>query len=144
MKFEQLVINDFDFLTKLDTRWSDMDSLGHINHTAYLNYMETARVDTHVQLGFAGIDQNMNESTILASMEVTYLSQLSHPASLIVGHRIIRVGNKSYDLMSGIFQEPSPSILCHAYFKLVSFNYKKNKTIVVPDIIRKNCRPLEL
>lgn len=144
MKFEQLVIDDFDFLTKLDTRWSDMDSLGHINHTAYLNYMETGRVDSFVQLGFAGIDQNMNESTILASMEVTYLSQLSHPASLIVGHRIIRVGNKSYDLMSGIFLESGSVILCHAYFKLVSFNYKKNKTIVVPDIIRKNCRPLEL
>ena len=144
MKFEQLIINDFDFLTKLDTRWSDMDSLGHINHTAYLNYMETARVDTYVQLGFAVVDKNMNESTILASMEVTYLSQLSHPTSLIVGHRIIRVGNKSYDLISGIFRESGSVILCHAYFKLVSFNYKKNKSIVVPDIIRKNCRPLEL
>tara|TARA_B100001027_G_C16096960_1_gene254283 strand:- start:88 stop:522 length:435 start_codon:yes stop_codon:yes gene_type:complete len=144
MKFGQLIINDFDFLTKLDTRWSDMDSLGHINHTSYLTYMETARVDTYVQLGFASIDKNMNESTILASMEITYLSQLAHPTSLIVGHRITRVGNKSYDLMSGIFQESSSVILCHAYFKLVSFNYKKNKTIVVPDIIRKNCRPLEL
>ena len=144
MKFEQLIINDFDFLTRLDTRWSDMDSLGHINHTAYLTYMETGRVDSFVQLGFAGIDKNMNESTILASMEITYLSQLSHPTSLIVGHRIIRVGNKSYDLMSGIFRESDSFIVCHAYFKLVSFNYKKNKTIVVPDIIRKNCRPLEL
>ena len=144
MNFEQLIINDFDFLTKLNTRWSDMDSLGHINHTAYLIYMETARVDTHVQLGFAGINKNMNESTILARMEVTYLSQLSHPTSLIVGHRITRVGNKSYDLMSGIFKESGSIILCHAYFKLVSFNYKKNKTIAVPDIIRKNCRPLDL
>ena len=144
MKFEQLIIKDFDFFTKLDTRWSDMDSLGHINHTAYLTYMETARVDTYLQLGFTGIDKNMNESTILASMEVTYLSQLSHPKSLIVGHRITRVGNKSYDLMSGIFQESSSAILCYAYFKLVSFNYKKNKTIAVPDIIRKHCRPLEI
>ena len=144
MKFEQLIINDFDFLTRLDTRWSDMDSLGHINHTAYLTYMETGRVDSFVQLGFAGINKNMNESTILANMEVTYLSQLSHPTSLIVGNRITRVGNKSYDLMSGIFLESGSFILCHAYFKLVSFNYKKNKTIVVPDIIRKNCRPLEL
>ena len=106
--------------------------------------METARVDTDMQLGFVGINKNMNESTILASIEVTYLSQLSHPASLIVGHRITRVGNKSYDLMSGIFLESGSVILCHAYFKLVSFNYKKNKTIVVPDKIRKNCRPLEL
>ena len=144
MKFEHLNIKDFDFLTKLNTRWSDMDSLGHINHTAYLTYMETARVDTYVQLGFAGINKNMNESTILASMEVTYLAQLAHPTCLIIGHRITRVGNKSYDLLSGIFQKPGSAAFCHAYFKLVSFNYKKNKSIVVPEIIRKNCRPLEL
>ena len=72
----------------------------------------------------AGIDQNMNESTILASMEVTYLSQLSHPTPLIVGHRIIRVGNKSYDLIGGIFRESGSVILCHAYFKLVSAYFK--------------------
>ena len=81
MKLSQLSINDFDFLTTLNTRWSDMDSLGHINHAAYLSYIETARVDTYLQLGFNGINKSMDESTILANMEVTYLSQLSHPAS---------------------------------------------------------------
>ena len=142
MDLNKLKLEDFDFWTYLHTRWNDMDSLGHVNHAVYLSYMETARVDTYSQLGYEGINKDMDESTILAGMEVIYLSQLSHPSSLKVGHRIIRVGTKSYDLISGVFLKTDNILICSAYFKLVSFNYKKNQTILVPEIIRKNCRPL--
>ena len=85
----------------------------------------------------------MNKSTILANIKITYLAQLGHPSSLKIGHRIIRVGTKSYDLISGIFLQTDNTLVCSAYFKLVSFNYKNNKTILVPEKIRYNCRPLE-
>ena len=142
MDLNKLKLEDFDFWTYLHTRWNDMDSLGHVNHAVYLSYMETARVDTYSQLGYEGINKDMDESTILAGMEVIYLSQLSHPSSLKVGHRIIRVGTKSYDLISGVFLKTDNILICSAYFKLVSFNYKKNQTILVPEIIKNNCRPL--
>ena len=143
MFLDQLKSKDFDFWTSLHTTWNDMDALGHVNHTAFLSYMETARVDTYIQLGFEGINKRMDKSTILASIEITYLAQLGHPSSLKIGHRIIRVGTKSYDLISGIFLQPDNTLVCSAYFKLVSFNYKKKKTILVQDKIRYNCRPLE-
>ena len=142
MDLHRLETNDFDFWTHVNTRWSDMDSLGHVNHTAYLSYMETARVDLYKQLGYKGINKAMDESTILASLEVTYLAPLLHPSSLKIGHRIIRVGTKSYDLISGVFFESDDTPLCSAYFKLVSFNYKTNQSILVPEKIRENCRPV--
>ena len=141
MLLNQLKRKDFDFWTSLRTRWNDMDALGHVNHTAFLSYMETARVDTYIQLGFEGIDKRMDKSTILANIEVNYLAQLMHPSDLKIGHRITRVGTKSYDLISGIFLQPENTLVCSAYFKLVSFNYENNKTILVPKNIRENCRP---
>ena len=99
----QLEPKDFDFWTSLQTRWYDMDVLGHVNHTAFLFYMETARVDTYIQLGFERINKIIDKSTILASIEITYLAKLGHPSSLKIGHRIIRFGTKSYDLISGTF-----------------------------------------
>ena len=102
-----------------------MYSLGHVNHTAFSSYMETARVDTYSQLGYKGINKKIDEGTILVSMKVTYLSQLSHPSILKIGHRIVRVGIKSYDLISAIFLQSDRALLCSAYFKLASFNYKK-------------------
>ena len=67
-----------------------MDSLEHINHAAYLTYMESARVDVYIQLGYSGIRREMDESTILASMQVHYISQASHPSKFEIGHRISR------------------------------------------------------
>ena len=143
MFLNQFKPKDYDFWTSLRTRWNDMDALGHVNHTAFLSYMETARVETYIQLGFERIDKRMDKSAILANIEVTYLAQLCHPSHLKIGHRIIRVGTKSYDLISGMFLQTDNTLICSAYFKLVAFDYENNKTILVPNKIKKNCRPLE-
>ena len=135
--------SDFDFWSSMKTRWRDMDALGHLNHAIYLEYMETARVDVYTQLGFSGVRKDMDESTILGSMDVHYLSQVKHPASLDVGHRISRVGSKSFDFLAAIFIENEENPVCSALFKMVAFNYDLNKAILVPDLIRQKCRPIK-
>jgi acyl-CoA thioester hydrolase len=120
-----------------------MDALGHLNHAIYLEYMETARVDVYIQLGFSGVRKDMDESTILGSMDVHYLSQVKHPASLDVGHRICRVGSKSFDFLAAIFKQDDEKPVCSALFKMVAFNYDSNKAIPVPDLIREKCRPVK-
>ena len=143
MDMRNLQRSDFDYWSTLNTRWRDMDALGHLNHAIYLGYMETARVDVYIQLGFSGIRKDMDESTILGSMDVHYLSQVKHPASLDVGHRICRVGSKSFDFLAAIFIENEEKPVCSALFKMVAFNYDLNKAIPVPDLIRQNCRPIK-
>jgi len=143
MDMRNLQRSDFDYWSTLNTRWRDMDALGHLNHAIYLGYMETARVDVYIQLGFSGIRKDMDESTILGSMDVHYLSQVKHPSSLDVGHRICRVGSKSFDFLAAIFIESEEKPVCSALFKMVAFNYDLNKAIPVPDLIRQNCRPVK-
>ena len=143
MDMMNLQRSDFDYWSPINTRWRDMDALGHLNHAIYLGYMETARVDVYTQLGFTGIRKDMDESTILGSMDVHYLSQVKHPSSLDVGHRICRVGSKSFDFLAAIFRENEGEPVCSALFKMVAFNYDVNKAIPVPDLIRQKCRPLK-
>jgi acyl-CoA thioester hydrolase len=143
MDMMNLQRSDFDYWSPIKTRWRDMDALGHLNHAIYLGYMETARVDVYTQLGFSGIRKDMDESTILGSMDVHYLSQVKHPASLDVGHRICRVGSKSFDFLAAIFRENEEGPVCSALFKMVAFNYDLNKAIPVPDLIREHCRPIK-
>ena len=112
MNIKRLQHSDLDYWTLMETRWRDMDSLSHINHAAYLSYMESARVDVYMQLGYSGIRREMNESTILASMEVYYFDQAVHPSKLEIGHRISRVGNKSFDFLAGIFHAENKNLIC--------------------------------
>ncbi len=135
--------SDFDYWSSIKTRWRDMDALGHLNHAVYLGYMESARVDVYIQLGFSGIRKDMDESMILASMDVHYLSQVKHPASFDVGHRISRVGTKSFDFLAAVFDEEQEKPVCSALFKMVAFNYKMNQPILVPELIREKCRHLK-
>ena len=143
MDIRNLIPADLDFWTSIDSRWRDMDSLGHINHASYLTYMESARVDVYVKLGYSGIRREMDESTILASMQVQYIAQTSHPSKFDIGHRISRVGNKSFDFISGIFHTHNKNLICSAIFKLVAYNYKEMRTIQVPSLITERCRPFE-
>lgn len=129
--------NDFDFWTTIHTRWGDMDGLRHINHAAYLTYMETARLDLYIQIGHDLDRWDQEESSILASMEVNYISQAVHPTTFEIGQRITRIGNKSYDILTAIFKKGKEMPVLQANFVLVSFNYDTNKTITVPDEFKK-------
>ena len=105
MDYRSFRKQDFKFWTNINTRWVDMDSLGHINNAIYLNYIETARLDFFSKIKMPDINKNLEESVILASIEIQYFSQLSHPCSLIIGHRISRIGVKSFDLLAGVFEK---------------------------------------
>jgi len=138
VKFNNINRKEFNFWTKLKTRWIDMDSMCHINHTSYLSYIETARIDFFSSLDISDINKNLEQSVILASLEISYLNQVSHPSVLNIGHKVCRVGSKSFDLLSGVFTEDKLTLICIAIFKMVSFNYKTNKSILIPKQIIDN------
>ena len=139
MFLNRLDIADFDFWHHLQTRWRDMDSLGHINHAAYLSYMESARVDVYIKMGYSGIRKEMDDSAILASMEIHYLEQIAHPTELEIGHRICRVGNKSFDILTAIFKEGENAPVLQAKFIMVTYDYRNNRSIPVPENFQEHC-----
>ncbi len=134
--------SDFDHWVPLRSRWRDMDGLRHINHAAYLTYMESARLDYYNELGFEYDRWDLDISTILAGMEVDYLRQASHPTVFEVGTRMIRIGRTSFDLLTAVFQKDSDVLYVQANFTLVTFNYGTNKKIPVPDQFRTMLKPM--
>ena len=83
--------NDFEHWTSLKTRWRDLDAMGHVNHAAYLTFMETARLDFYDSLGFSSRNSGQVNGIILASMNIQYHQQVSHPSDLDIGQRIVTV-----------------------------------------------------
>ena len=134
--------NDFEHWTSLETRWRDLDAMGHINHAAYLTFMETARLDFYDSLGYSSRNSGQVDGIILASMNIQYHEQVNHPSHLDIGQRIVRVGNKSFDMLTAIFLRDHESPVLSGVFTLVAFNYKINETIPIPEIIRDMCRKL--
>jgi len=133
---------DFDYFITLSARWRDLDGLRHINHAVFLNYIETARLKYLEELGFEMDRWDTEKSTILAAMQVDYINQAGYPNDFEIGNRIIRVGNTSFEQFSGIFKKNMEEPLVLGNFTLVTFNYKTQKAIPVPEQIHRVLRPL--
>jgi acyl-CoA thioester hydrolase len=127
---------DFNFIKSVEARWVDMDALRHINNSVYLSYFESARVEFLDSLGININRWEEDESVLLGKMEITYLRQSSYPNIYDIGCRISRLGTKSFDIFSAIFDKKSLTPIVTGTFGTVSFNYKSQQTILIPKAVR--------
>ena len=71
-------------------------------------------------------------SLTVAAISINYLKQLKHPTSLIIGQRIIKIGNKSFDVESSIFNEINKNEpIAVSKVTIVCFDFDKQKSIPV-------------
>tara|TARA_B100001123_G_C15011775_1_gene907856 strand:- start:385 stop:795 length:411 start_codon:yes stop_codon:yes gene_type:complete len=120
-------IEDFKFTHPVNTRWKDLDAFRHINNAVFLSYIEDARI---VLLRRWNINY-AEKSLIVASIKIDYLKQVIHPSSLIIGQRVSRIGNKSFDIQSAVFNEKDIEPVCISTITSVAFDFTKNQTVKV-------------
>ena len=120
-------IEDFSFTHKIRTRWKDLDAFRHINNAVFLSYIEDARI---VLLKRWNINY-AEKSLIVASVKIDYLKQVKHPSSLIIGQKVSRIGHKSFDIQSAVFNEKDIEPVCISTITSVAFDFTKNQTVKV-------------
>ena len=120
-------LENFSFTHKINTRLKDLDAFRHINNAVFLSYIEDAR---HALIRKWKLNYEA-KSIIAASIKIDYLKQVKHPSSLIIGQKVIRIGNTSFDIQSVIFTEKNLTPVCHSIITCVSFNFKINKPVKV-------------
>lgn len=115
---------------EIETRWRDLDAFGHVNNAVFATYIETARGTLFKKwnLPFDG----KGKSLIVASITINYHQQLKHPTNIIIGQKITRIGNTSFDVESALFnnnnkEEP----IATSKVTVVCFDFEKQKSIPV-------------
>lgn len=127
-------INKFKHRISIKVRFCDLDAMGHVNNTAYLSYLEEARLAYYNQV--LNIDTNKLEfNAVVARIEIDYLEQIRLGDNVEVYTRTGKIGNKSSDVehLIVIVDNQDRKIAARAITKLVSFDYKTNRTIPVPE-----------
>ena len=72
----------------------------------------------------------------MASLTIDYHNQLTHPANLTIGLKVVEVGNKSFKMLGAIFKEEEINPIVTTLATLVCFNYKTQETYTVPESIK--------
>ena len=86
----------------IQTRFQDLDPLGHINNVAMAAVFESARVRFNRSLGLAGW---RGHRWLVARVEVNYLGEGFFPDDVEVATGIGEIGNRSWNILSAAFQK---------------------------------------
>ena len=131
MSIKDLKPTDYPFHHQTKTRWKDLDAFQHINNAVFLSYFEDARIALFDRWNL----KPNGKSLIVAKVVVNYYKQLLHPSDFVIGQKVSRVGNSSFDIKSTMFNEKGEAI-SDAVITCVCFDFDSQTTQPVYDLIK--------
>ena len=113
---------------EVQLRWSDPDSLGHVNHARALSLIEDARLAL-ASGGPPGV------GLILARLEVDYLRQLYYRVGerLCVRSWVTRLGTKSFTVRQELSQDGEVAIRADVVMVLFDFATDASRPMTEPE-----------
>jgi acyl-CoA thioester hydrolase len=94
----------YPYATSVETRFQDLDPLGHINNVAMAALFENGRVRFNRELLAERKNRVVGERWLIARVEINYLAEGHFPDPITVTSGIGRIGTASWDIISAAFQ----------------------------------------
>ena len=133
-------MDGFRFVHAQEVSFRDLDVFGHVNNAVYLTYLENARIGYLRDV--LGIESVEDLLVIVAKVNIDFRTRASLAETLEVGARVSRIGTKSFDLDHEI-RGPDGRLVTAATTTLVTFDYRGDTTMPVPDLWRERIEAYE-
>lgn len=121
---------NFKHVTKVEVRFADMDSFGHVNNASFLTFIEQARIKYFDDLGSWHYDITA-QGAILAHASLDFIRPLHFKEELMVLTMCTHIGTKSisiaHRILAGAMEE-----VATAESVAVAYDYNAMKSIPVP------------
>jgi acyl-CoA thioester hydrolase len=130
----------FRFVHAQEVTFRDLDVFGHVNNAVYLTYLENARIGYLREV--LSIESFEDLLVILGKVRIDFRSRASLGEVLEIGARVSRIGTKSFDLDHEV-RGPDARLVAVASTTLVTFDYRGDSTMPVPDLWRERIESFE-
>lgn len=134
---------DFRHWVDIQVRWSDMDSLGHVNNSRYFTYMETGRISYISSSGIWAPGKPARYGPILVQASCDFRRQLRYPAELEIGTRLVGIGTSSMALEQGIFLKGDSEPVAEGSSVLAWVDYEAGSSVPLPTEFRSRLQSFE-
>lgn len=121
--------------TNVKVRFCETDALGHISNISYFIYLEEARTDFFIDLGF-GADLE-DWKVILASAKCDFVRQGYYNQKLKVVSEVQRIGRSSFTIVHRIEDTETGELIAKGEASAVYFDFNEQKSEKIPDNLRK-------
>ena len=95
---------------EVQTRFQDLDPMGHLNNVAFAAMFEHARVQFNQRAG--RMNQAEGFRAVVARNEIHYLAEGSYPEPVTIATGIGRLGNRSWEMVAVMIQSGRPIATC--------------------------------
>jgi acyl-CoA thioester hydrolase len=137
-------LTDYAVVVDVVVRWGDMDSLGHVNNTLYLQYFETARIEYLVRLGMDPPGPMWQEcGLILASVGCRFKAPVTYPDMLSVGTRVAALGDDRVLMEHAAFSHKLDRLAAEGDAVVVSYDYVAGRRTSLQPAVREAILALE-
>lgn len=83
----------------VQTRFQDLDTMGHLNNVAFAALFESARIKFNHAFGRrASADDPFR--AVVARNEINYLAEGSYPEDVVISTGVGRIGTRSWDIVA--------------------------------------------
>lgn len=129
-------MKDFPVTFRFATHWGDMDALGHVNNARYFTWFESARLALFERVGLAAAGRP-TVGPILAHTRCDFLAPVTHPADLVAGTRIERLGTTSFTMGYGVAHAAaSDRLVARGEGVVVLIDYTSGGKVAIPEELR--------
>jgi acyl-CoA thioester hydrolase len=134
----------FRFYHPIEIRYGDLDPQGHVNNSKHLTYFEQARIQYMIELGLFAKDQSFMEiGVILADVHIAYFEPIYFGQNIKIGVHAAKIGNKSMTWEQSIIDTDSGKELARGEVVIVTYDYRQEKTISIPQEWRERITQFE-
>lgn len=110
----RLVAENYAHEVSVETRFQDLDPLGHINNVALAGIFESGRVRFNRGLQAAHLGMQSGDRWLVAKVEINYLAEGYFPEPVLIRNAIGHIGNRSWQILSAAWQGDQVIALCDA------------------------------
>lgn len=96
----------------VETRFQDLDPLGHINNVAMAALFESGRVRFNRDILASRQHRDEGDRWLVARVEINYLAEAHFPAPVVITNAIGHIGNRSWTIFSAAWQDGQVVALC--------------------------------
>ena len=122
--------SDYNYFSKMSTRWNDNDIYGHLNNVIYYELFDTAVNKWLIKNNLIDI-RNGNSIGFIVQSGCSYFSSFKYPDDIEAGIRITKIGNSSVRYEVGLFKQDDILASADGFFIHVYVDRETNKPIIL-------------
>lgn len=139
-------IEDYPVHIERSISWGQMDAFQHVNNVEYFRFFEDARIAYFEAMDIydAGAANPFEEvGPILAATSCQFKAPLTYPDEITIGARVTDLSDDRFSLEYAVSSESADRIVATGDSEVVTYNYREDHKVEVPDEWREAIRELE-